>query len=400
MQPDRARKRVCLIRHSHYPKDPRDRRQVEALLDHGYQVDVICLRARGEHPYERLGDLALHRLPVQHRRSGVARYFVEYLAFFCLATAQVSRLHARRRYHVVQVSTMPDFLVFAAVVPKLMGARIVLDFHEAMPELFATKFGSGRARLFPRALEVVEHVSTRFADRVVVVSEPHKAAVMRRHVPERKLELVMNSPDERYFRPRRRPRPSPDGGPLLVAHGSLLDHYGFQTVIRAMPAVRHFAPAARLHVIGEGEYEHALRALARQLSIDDRVEFKGFVPLHEIPAQLAAADIGVVPNEGPYFRQLVLPTKLMELVAMGVPSVVARSDAVLAYFDASMVCFFEAGDDEDLARAVAELVADPSEARAMARRAAEGFLPTHEWPRMKEVYLEMIGRLASVSDED
>ena len=36
---------------------------------------------------------------------------------------------------------MPDALVFAAAVPRLLGARVVLDLHECMPEFFSVKFG-------------------------------------------------------------------------------------------------------------------------------------------------------------------------------------------------------------------------------------------------------------------
>ena len=51
-------------------------------------------------------------------------------------------LHLRRRYDVVQAHTIPDTVVFASIVPKLFGARVMLDLHECMPEFFSTKFGT------------------------------------------------------------------------------------------------------------------------------------------------------------------------------------------------------------------------------------------------------------------
>ena len=66
------------------------------------------------------------------------RYLFEYGMFFCQAAMKVSVLHCRRRYRFVQVNTMPDFLVFAATIPKLLGAKVVLDLHEPAPELFST----------------------------------------------------------------------------------------------------------------------------------------------------------------------------------------------------------------------------------------------------------------------
>jgi glycosyltransferase involved in cell wall biosynthesis len=392
----RPARSICIVRHSHYPKDPRDRRQVDALLAAGYRVDLICLRAPGESRRERVGELELHRLPVTHERAGVGRYLFEYSAFFALATVELSRLFAERRYPVVQVSTMPDFLVFSAVVPKLFGARIVLDMHESMPELFGSKFGPSRGRALVRGLVALERASTRFADRVVAVSEPTREVLASRGVPEGKLAVVMNTPDERIFHRLEGDSRPPRSHRLLVAHGSLLEHYGFQTVVAAMPAIRAAIPDARLQIVGEGEYEPELRRLAAELGVEGEVEFLGFRPLDEMPGLVGQADIGVVPNEADYFTDLVVPTKLMELVAMGVPAVVARSKAVDHYFDESMVRFFEPGAPDDLARAVVEVARDPEEARARAERAAAGFLPAYGWRRMQKEYVRLVDELAGV----
>ena len=79
-------------------------------------------------------------MPAQrHRTSGVLVQFLEYLTFFCLAFFHLARPSSR--YDVVHVHNLPDFLVFAALVPRLRGASIVLDLHDLMPEFFMSRFG-------------------------------------------------------------------------------------------------------------------------------------------------------------------------------------------------------------------------------------------------------------------
>jgi glycosyltransferase involved in cell wall biosynthesis len=395
---DRPASAVCIVRHGYYPADPKIRREAEALRDGGYAVDVVCLRGPGEEAREVVRGIEVHRLPLAHKRAGIYRYLFEYSAFTALAAVHVVRLHLRRRYRVVQVNTMPDFLVVSALAPKLFGARVVLVLQEAMPELYATQFG-GRHPLLLRAIVAAERASAALADRVVTVNSATYDALMSRGIPAEKTAVVMNSADERYFQPieDQGTAGAADGAPLLVAHGSLLEHFGFRTVIRAIEPLRMRLPGVRLRVIGEGEDLPELRRLAGELGVDDCVEFLGHCPVEELPRHLARADVGIVPNEAPYFADLVVPTKLMEFVAMHVPAVVSRSRAVERYFDESMVRFFEPGNAEELAERVVELAADPAAAHELAESAAAWFLPRYGWQRMKATYLDVIDSLADGS---
>jgi glycosyltransferase involved in cell wall biosynthesis len=384
------RSRLCLVRQGYYPADVRVRREAQALLDAGYEVDLVCLRGEGESARERVGGVDVRRLPLTHRRAGVARYLFEYTAFPLLAMATVGALQLRRRYDAVQVHTMPDHLVFAALVPKLLGARVLLDLHEAMPELYKSKYGPSSWAV--RVITFVERASVRFADRALVVSEPHRDAIVAHGVPAEKLTIVMNAPDERIFRPlngSRRPGP----GFVLVSHGTLVERYGYETAIRAVALARGELPDVRLVIIGDGEDAPRLRRLAHELGVHDRVEFLGLRPLDEIPEHLAGAHVGVVANELDEFTDIVVPTKLMEYVASGVPAVVARSRAVEAYFDEASVRFFAPGDPSDLARAIVELAAAPEAADQRARTAADRFAATHAWRRSRARYLELVGEL-------
>ena len=122
------------------------KREAEALLDHGYDVHVLCLRKDGEPAREIVNSVKVRRLPVGHRRGTIGRYLLEYNAFFALPTLGLTKLHARHRLHAVQVNTMPDYLVFATLLPRLGGAKVVLHMHEPMPELFGTLFDGSRHR--------------------------------------------------------------------------------------------------------------------------------------------------------------------------------------------------------------------------------------------------------------
>lgn len=141
--PSRPRGRVCVIRQHYVPQDTRVARAVAALAASGCDVDVICLRKRGEPRLERDGRVLIWRVPLRHPRGrGAGGYLAAYGGFFLVAASLATALHARHRYRLLQVHSLPDVLVFAAALPHLLGARVLLDLQECMPEFLATKFGT------------------------------------------------------------------------------------------------------------------------------------------------------------------------------------------------------------------------------------------------------------------
>jgi glycosyltransferase involved in cell wall biosynthesis len=376
------------------------RREAEALLEHGFRVDVVCLRAAGEARRELVGGVEVFRLPVAHRRAGLFRYAAEYAAFFTLAALRVAHLHLRRRYAVIQVNTMPDVLVFTALLPRLMGTPVVLDMHEVIPELYAAKFGKPMDSYPVRLLAGAERVSTWFADCVLTVSEPTRRVLEGRGIAPGKLSVVMNAPDERLFQHTATDRVTvANQAVTLISHGTLAERYGFQTAIIAVALLADAQRDVRLLVVGTGDYETTLRNLARELGVEPRVTFTGRRTLEEVAELLPSADIGVVANESNVFTDLVLPTKLMEYVAVGVPVVVARTPAVEEYFDDTMVTFFEAGDAASLADAVLDLSRDAARAQAKVTHARAQFLTNYNWSAMGAEYAGIIARVAASAND-
>src|SRR5574342_555489 len=92
---ERLTHRHCMVVFNYYPLgEPRVQRQAEALLQAGAEVDVICLRGKGEPATRFEAGVRIYRLPLRRDKSrGPAGQLGEYLIFFALALLQVTRLH-------------------------------------------------------------------------------------------------------------------------------------------------------------------------------------------------------------------------------------------------------------------------------------------------------------------
>jgi len=390
--------RICVIRQGVYPYDARLTREIKALLAAGHEVDLICLRFGDEPPREEPAErLAVHRVPIKRRHGNKVRYVFEYGAFFVAATLLVAWLHLRRRFDVVQVNTLPDCLIFAAAVPRLLGARLLLDLHECMPEFFALKYALPPEHPVIRLVAWFEQASIRFADAALTCTEPMRERFVERGASAAKIGVVLNSFDDERFNLRRHPNVQrADGRFLLVCHGTIDHMYGLDLVVRAVAALRDRIPGLQLRIYGDGPGRAGVQALARELDVAGQVFFSpGWMPLDDLLPRILEADAGVVAIRRDGCFDLTHSNKMYDLIALRKPIVMSRTRAVEAYFDDDCFQLFESGSEHDLARAIYELYAHPDIGRRIVAKAARVGEP-YRWVHQAKAYLATVERLAQV----
>jgi glycosyltransferase involved in cell wall biosynthesis len=385
-----------MIVHAYYPVgETRVQREALALIDAGYAVDVICLREPGDAPRAEEDGVQIYRLPVRrHKGVGLLVQLLEYLAFLFLAAVRVSVLHLRQRYGTVQIHNLPDFLVFAGLLPKLTGARLILDLHDLMPEFFASRFDSGMKSRAVRLVIWQEQLSCWFANHVITVTESWRQTLIERGVPADKVSVVMNVADPRIFKRNgagKRPFAQSNGHSFhLIYHGTFAHRYGVDLILRAVQRVRPSLPHIRATLLGGGEYRNELVQLVEELDLAKHIEISPtLLPAAELPPHLQQADVGIVPNRSNIFTDGLLPTKLMEYVAVGTPVIAARTPTITTYFDDQMVQFFTPNDVEDLTRCILQLGQDRARLAALSQN-ADKFNQQYSWENVAAIYVSLI----------
>ena len=390
---------VCMIVHAYYEEDSRVRREAESLVAMGRPVDVFALRRPGDPPAGVIDGVALRRLDVQrHQGAGLGTYVREYLAFLFRAGWAVTRAHRRRHYAVVQVHTLPDFLVFAALPLRIARVPVILDLHEAMPEFFRMRFPRASSRVAHGLLGFLERISIKFASAAITVNDALAARLVSIGVKPEKVTVLLNSPSLTRFDPEMHPRRTfmADGSLRLVYAGALTPTYELDVTIDAVARVRALRPDLPVvfDVFGRGDSEGALRERAARLGIGDAVVLHGRIPIEDVPAAIEAADIGLAPTRRDPFTDFSLSTKIFEYGAMGKPVVASRLPLVERTFPPGSVATYLPGDAESLATAILGLIDDPArrEAAVAATRVRIGEL---SWDHESERLWELIDRLAA-----
>jgi glycosyltransferase involved in cell wall biosynthesis len=386
-------RRVAIVVHAVFPGDPRVRRQSDALLDAGHEVDIICLRQRGEPDEEVDGGQRIVRLPINRSFIGFAGHIAEYLAFTAMVAWRLAREHRVRRYDLVQVATVPDFLAFGALPEKLGGVPLLLDLHEDMPEFFRDRFASRWLRPLLPLVTGATRAAARIADEIITVHEPLRLLSIARGVDPARISVVMNSADGRLFDPSRHERRPfmADGTVRLIHHSNFQRIYGLDVAIEGLARIRDDLPW-RLDVYGDGPWRPQIEAAIERTAADERVTLHGRVPMDDLPALLAGADIGLVPSLAEPYMEYSLSTKLLEYTAMGVPTIATDLATFRHHFTDQALRYVPGGDPEALCAAVESMAADPTGTVEMGqeaqRQAAE-----YDWAVQKGRYLEIVERL-------
>jgi glycosyltransferase involved in cell wall biosynthesis len=366
-------KRVAMITFSPFPADPRPRRAVEVLLQQGMAIELICLEDEGAPRREKLDNLEIIRLPITKRRGGFASYVYQYLSFIAASGGIVGARALNRPYDLVYIHNMPDILVVSSLLPKLRGARVILDMHDPMPELMTTIFGLENGCLAIRVLRRLEKWSMARADAVLTVNSACKRVFASRSCPSEKIGIVMNSPDDELFPFRSVGLREIESGVVrpfvMMYHGSIVERNGLDLAIRALGKVRKNIPGAELRIYGRSTpFLERVLDEARHYGVHESVTYMGPRPLEALAREIGRCDIGIIPNQRSAFTDINTPTRIFEYLSQGKPAVVPRTPGILDYFSEPSILFFEAGNAEDLAATLEYVALHPRESSRAAER--------------------------------
>jgi len=390
--------RACHIVYGYFPFDPRVRREAETLRRHGHQVDVIALQEPGDARQESIFGFQVHRVPLPIVRGGFARYAYQYVTFLLASTAILLLLHARHHYRVVHIHSLPDFQVFCAAPLRLMGTRVILDLHEAMPEILAARFNLSLRSLAVRLARVLEWLSCAFADAVVAQNETIRDLLAARGVKASKLVVVMNSPDPSKLLPERADRLRAELGisknPAIVYVGGINPERDLGLLVQAVARLRARYPI-KLLVFGYGDdsYRHQLNELADREGLNTAFVLGPRLPQEQVFAHLSLSEIGPITYERNALTELTVPNKVFEYAAARKPLVIADLKTLRNLFDGAAL-FYRPGDVEDLVRQAESLLNDPKLGQTLVSR-AERVLENCSWNIMADRLRRLYERLSS-----
>lgn len=386
--------RTAILCYAFYDGNFRIQRYGEALAARGDTVDVFALRPGGLPAFETVKGINIYRIQgrelIKESRFG---YLMRVMLFMLRAFFLITRKHFQKRYDLIHVHSVPDFLVFSCLIPKLSGTKIILDIHDILPEFYSTRYGKSRGSFFVKVLIFLERVSNKFSDYVIIANPIWHERLISRGLNPDKLVTIPNYPNPEIFYPRS--KKSSNGKFVATYPGTLNWHQGVDIAVQAYARVIQEFPEAEFHIYGGGPEKDKLVQLVGELKVEKNVLFRDFLPIDEIVTVMANSDLAIVPKRSKStFGTEAASTKILEFMSVGVPIVVSRTKIDSHYHTDATVKFYDSDDPNQLADAIIEMMRDPSLRNRLSANAL-AYAQEQSWDRRKIDYLEIVDKLVS-----
>ncbi len=355
---------VCMIAMASYPGDPRIRRQAEALDEAGYEVDVICRYSGKQPPKEKFGNVTAYRIMNAPARENKIIYFLQSIIFLSVAFFRLIFLSSRRKYRIIQAHNLPDYLIFAAILHKLFGVKLILDIHDPSVDLFEEKWPGKKNRIIKYFVRKEEKYSCKISDHLITVTNTCKERLVARGNSPKKITLILNTANENIFSfNNEREIKVINERVKILYHGTIAERFGLHNAMNAMKFLLKDIPDSILNIYGRYEinYKRKLEKIIEDLELADNVKLNDKVIREQIPELINSHDIGIVPYLKTDYMNLALPTKAFEYIAAGLPVISTRLKDLSETFDNNCITYIENDRPKDISEAIKFLCFYPDE---------------------------------------
>lgn len=334
-----------MIVYSHYPWDPRVRKEAEALIRKGYSIDVICNKDGNQSESENVNGVNVHRIDFKIKRGSKLRYVYQYGKFYMVAKAKLKKLDKEKKFDIIHVHSLPSYLVFIA--KKKKDRKIILDLHESFPHIFLARFPN---KMIARFLSWIEKISANHANEIITVSETLKKIFIASGV-KRNITVIMNVPDQDLTKINSTRSNDLKNKFIINYSGSLIKERGLDVAIQAVNEIKEDVPNICLMIFGSGGEEEKLKHMVNEMKLEKYVYFGGMISSEKVMQYTKIADIGIIPWYSNPITEVGSPNKLFECLALGKPVILAKTKGLYDAMGENAI-FFEPGNYRDLGKKI------------------------------------------------
>ncbi len=345
-------KKILIFSLAYYPRVGGAEVATKEITDRINDVEfhMVTMRfSRADAAEERVGNILVHRI-------GNGGSYLDKILFNIRAARFARKLHKKEKFDACWA--MMSYMLLPAVIAKL-GIPYALTLQEGDTE----QYMFARLRILPFLLLLKKG----FKNAAAVSALSSFLAQWAKHMGYKgEVEIVPNGADIKHFTG---PHIEHEGT-VLVTSSRLVYKNAIDDVIRALPQV----PGVRFKVAGMGPEEAALKKLAYELGVADRILWLGFVSHDNLPALLHASDIYIRPSRSEGFG-----ASFPEAMAAGLPVITTQEGGLRDYITPEVA--FVVGKDrpDQIVLQIKAILGNPEHTKKVVENARQMVEQKYDW---------------------
>jgi glycosyltransferase involved in cell wall biosynthesis len=392
------KKVLIIVENLPVPFDSRVWKEACSLHKAGYEVIVLCQRGKGyTKGYEVLEGIRIYRHPMPGEGDSPLGYLYEYGSAMFWEFLYTVWIYLRHGFHVIQGCNPPDDIFLIALPFKITGVKYIFDHHDAIPELYLSKYGKMGA--FYKAQVWLEKLTFRCSDVVMSTNRSYKElAITRGGLAPEDVFVVRNGPDLNTFKPVPPKAELKYGKPYLIGYvGTMSIQEGLDILLDVAEYIKNLGRRdIHFTCVGGGPSLKTLQKMTKDKDLEGMVNFTGRVPDEALLDILSTADVCVNPDKPCQMNDISTMIKIMEYMALGKP--IVQFDLKEGRFSAGEASLYSDNNNQvpDFAAKILWLLDHPEERKRMAEfgrgRVAEELAWEHSVQNLLAAYQRVFSK--------
>jgi glycosyltransferase involved in cell wall biosynthesis len=383
---------LVVIENSPIGLDCRARQQVDDLLASGYRVSAVTRRDPANAGYREQPGMKVLEYPPPREPGSKLGYISEYGTSLGWAAVLSLSVRLRGRVDIVQFCEPPDIYFPLGWILRGLGAKVVVDQRDLMPELFAARYGQTKPTMMS-LLRWLERRTQRMAQHTLCSNETFRGCLIEAGARPERMTIIGNGPVLSRIHAATADRTLRGQHKFLCCWIGVMnpqDHVDLLIDIIAHIVRDLGRTDCGFAVIGDGECLEEARAQASRLGLEAWVHFPGWLPQDQVFSYLASADVGLDTS----LQNEISPHKVIEYMAFGLPFVAfdVRETLVLGEGASALV---PPTDIESYAQQVVTLIDDVVCRSKMGEIGRKRVQKVLSWERQSIAYIDVFQSLTS-----
>ena len=343
------------------------------------EFDLVTLRFDKKLPkFEKVGNVNIYRI-------NSSKSLFPFRAFF-----KAKKLHKKNSYGVIW-SIMANRAGFAALFFKLWNPKV--KYLLTLQEGDALDYPEKRMGFLKIFLKPVFRKIFTKADHIQAISN-YLADWARKMGAKAPIEVVPNGVDIEKLKTKNKELKTNDK--IIITTSRLVYKNGVDILIRSVAElyVQHRMSNIKVQILGAGSEEKKLKDLARELKVDDIVQFLGHIEPEKVYDYLAEADIFVRPSQSEG-----LGSSFLEAMGAGLPIIATPVGGIPDFLkDGITGLFCEVDDPQDLAEKIKLLMADETLAKRIAENGRQLVLEKYDWNNIAKQMQNLLSHIIAIAN--
>lgn len=386
---------LILVENLSVPFDRRVWLEARTLKESGCSVSIICPRFRNERSFEALEGVNIYRYSRPLPTKGFLSYVFEFS--YCLIMTFILSVWVffRHGFDVIHACNPPDTFFIIGLFYKIFGRKFFFDQHDLCPEVYLAKYGEEKRGLAYRMLLLLEYLTYKTADRVIVTNNSYRdVAISRGRLDPDKVFVVRSGPDLNKFRKVLPDEGLKRGRKFLVSYlGIMAAQDGVDYLLMAIDVIvnKYKREDIAFMLIGSGDSMEDLKGLRDELGLDGAVVFTGMMHGEKLLQYLSTSDVCVAPDPKNSMNDKSTMNKILEYMALERP-IVSFDLKESRYSAGEAALYARPNDVREFADRILELIDDPARREKMGKIGYERLKAGLSWEHNRKSLLDAYNR--------